>query len=777
MSVIIRDKKEELINKEPPITFPYTLDTFQTNAINAIEQGENVLVTAHTSAGKSTVAEYAIALAIHNGKKVVYTSPIKTLSNQKYYDFKNRYDSVGILTGDIKENPDADCIVMTTEILRNMLFRGNDFVNEIAYVIFDEIHYINDTSRGHVWEETITMLPSNIGLVMLSATISNSRNFAQWIAKIKNKNVSLVGTEYRPVPLSHYIYYDDDIHKIKDGGVSVINRETYIKIYKNYKKLVTRSKKPYNFVSKLPRLVKYLDKNNLFPCIFFSFSRINCERYASNISDGLLDHEQISRVRKIFNKYINGIFKSYKQLEQTDRLFRLLCKGVGFHHSGLVTPLKEIQEILFSEGLIKVLFATETFAVGVNMPTRTVVFTELDKHDGSSQRRLLSTSEYLQMAGRAGRRGKDKVGTVIYLPMKVPLDVQNITSIFTGKSTHVTSRLKLNTMFLMKIIKSQTFDCENFMNSSLLGIEDIDNKSVMQNDYDQKLVQLKGLESTLTEEDYVNEYFTLQSKLQYMKGNQAKKVNKKLTKILSIDPSRKSNIEQHRKYYELQKNIKDIEAVLHQNVMYLELDLARLFLQEMNFLTNKSTSLLELDRTHLTEKGLMGSEINECNELLLTEILHNNLLDTLSVEEICGVLAIFIQDRVDEPVRINDIKISKEISRVLEEIFIIDDDLYYMALDINKSNRNFVLSYDSGINLNFVMPAYLWARGENVKTIYQYTNVYEGNFVRNIIKVLNICNEIIHVSELVGNTKIMEKLQNMETLLLRDIVSFDSIYI
>ena len=171
MSFNIKIQNTNLINDNPPITFPYELDTFQKNAINSIEEGNNVLVTAHTSAGKSTVAEYGIAKAIELNKKVIYTSPIKTLSNQKYCDFCKLYDSVGILTGDIKQNPDASILVMTTEILRNMLFRSNELINELYCVIFDEVHYINDIDRGHVWEETILMLPKNILLIMLSATI------------------------------------------------------------------------------------------------------------------------------------------------------------------------------------------------------------------------------------------------------------------------------------------------------------------------------------------------------------------------------------------------------------------------------------------------------------------------------------------------------------------------------------------------------------------------------------------------------------------------------
>lgn len=797
MSVkIIRDDCD-LINKDPPITFPYELDTFQKNAINGIEEGENVLVTAHTSAGKSTVAEYAIALAMSKGQKVIYTSPIKTLSNQKYYDFKQRYDSVGILTGDIKENPEADCLVMTTEILRNMLFMGNVMIQEIAYVIFDEIHYINDKDRGHVWEETITMLPNNIGIIMLSATISNSEYFAQWIASIKKKDTRLVGTDYRPVPLTHYIYWDNDIYEIMDTKGKV-NKKMYLDIYQNYKKAISNKKKKNSHSNKLNNMIKFLDTKKLFPCIVFSFSRINCEKYAMSIVNGLLDHEQVSQVKRIFNKYINGIFKSYKHLSQTVELFQLLQKGIGFHHSGLVPPLKEIQEILFSEGLIKVLFATETFAVGVNMPTRTVVFTELEKFDGETGRRLLNTSEYLQMAGRAGRRGKDKVGTVIYFPVstksELPIEMIHFNTIGTGKSTQIQSKLKLNPMFLLKLIKSETFNVNKFIGNSLLNIDENEYKKKVKEDRDnisRKILKSEqNILSLETKYGYKNsnmlyeEYEKLNKEILYARANVQKKLKKKINTLLA-KPENKEIINVHEKHIKLIKERQSIDDILSSNELYFELDLSRQLLQNIGYISKESNSLVDLDRTHLTKKGLIASEINECNELLLTEMLCNGILNNLTTEEIISVLAIFI-----EPSQKNfDDKNMNAIPRNLEEILYCIDDIgienildpicdlenEYLNKKINISIRHFY--YRS--NWDFVQEAYLWANQHDLGYIYQTTktDIYEGNFVRNIIKILNICNEITKISEYLDDKTVMEKLQNVESLLLRGIVSFESIYI
>ena len=264
MKLRIKTEEASLINENPPIKFPYKLDIFQKNAINSIEENNNVLVTAHTSAGKSTVAEYSIAKALSLNMKVIYTSPIKTLSNQKYCDFCKMYDSVGILTGDIKQNPDADILVMTTEILRNMLFKSNKLIDELFCVIFDEVHYINDLDRGHVWEETILMLPSKIILVMLSATIENPENFANWLL-LKNKDVDLVGTKFRPVPLSHNIYFDNKIINIM-GNDKNFKSNIYANLQPDLVKYYKKHISPHSLINEL---VVKLQENEYLPCIFF----------------------------------------------------------------------------------------------------------------------------------------------------------------------------------------------------------------------------------------------------------------------------------------------------------------------------------------------------------------------------------------------------------------------------------------------------------------------------------------------------------------------------
>lgn len=771
MSVNIKDTDCEMVNKDPPIVFPYELDTFQKNAINSIEEGNHVLVTAHTSAGKSTVAEYAVAKALAKGKKAVYTSPIKTLSNQKYNDLQQNYDSVGILTGDIKQNPEADCVVMTTEILRNMLFRGNDFVSEIKYIIFDEIHYINDRDRGHVWEETIVMIPKGITIIMLSATIQNSLDFAKWIAKIKDHDVDLISTPHRPVPLRHYIFNKNEKHLILSEK-NVFQTETYQEIYSDYmKKFKDRRSYKHDF----NEFIKYLKLKDLFPCIFFCFSRKKCEEYATSINNKLTNHEEESEINKIINKYMTGIFKDYDKLSQTVKLRKTLANGYGFHHSGLVHPLKEIQEILFSKGLIKILFATETFAVGVNMPTRTVVFTDLNKYDGHVRgMRTLNTSEYIQMAGRSGRRGKDKHGTVIYYPLRDVLQRHEICRMMTGSTATIKSKLKLNTQFLLKILQSSEQQIDNFVNKSLLGIEDSNIVKNLEVKYSDCLERQKSMEvfvNSFSNKEQIDKYFELLNSFGSSRGNKRKKIEREINNMKN-DSKLVKDIKVQEKYNELMEQIDKLSRQISNNTLHLELDVSKKYLMDVEFLRKSDKILTELDKSDLTKKGIIGSEINECNEILLTEIIESNILNDLSVEEICGVLGIFIETKEDNIHNVKDLPMSNEVKDVLFSISDINIYLDKIAIKYN-------IDYDPYITLNFVMPIYQWASGMSLRDIYLKNSLemYEGNFVKNVTKILNICNEIVHVCEMTGNVPLVEKLQNIESLLLKDVVSFDSIYV
>uniref|UniRef100_A0A5F9CQ06 Exosome RNA helicase MTR4 n=1 Tax=Oryctolagus cuniculus TaxID=9986 RepID=A0A5F9CQ06_RABIT len=403
--------------------YPFILDAFQREAIQCVDNNQSVLVSAHTSAGKTVCAEYAIALALREKQRVIFTSPIKALSNQKYREMYEEFQDVGLMTGDVTINPTASCLVMTTEILRSMLYRGSEVMREVAWVIFDEIHYMRDSERGVVWEETIILLPDNVHYVFLSATIPNARQFAEWICHLHKQPCHVIYTDYRPTPLQHYIFPagGDGLHLVVDenGDFREDNFNTAMQVLRDAGDLAKGDQKGRKGGTKGPsnvfKIVKMIMERNFQPVIIFSFSKKDCEAYALQMTklDFNTDEEK-KMVEEVFSNAIDCLSDEDKKLPQVEHVLPLLKRGIGIHHGGLLPILKETIEILFSEGLIKALFATETFAMGINMPARTVLFTNARKFDGKDFR-WISSGEYIQMSGRAGRRGMDDRGIVILM--------------------------------------------------------------------------------------------------------------------------------------------------------------------------------------------------------------------------------------------------------------------------------------------------------------------------------------------------------------------------
>ncbi|XP_076140739.1 exosome RNA helicase MTR4 [Alosa pseudoharengus] len=409
--------------------YPFILDPFQREAILCIDNNQSVLVSAHTSAGKTVCAEYAIALALREKQRVIFTSPIKALSNQKYREMYEEFQDVGLMTGDVTINPTASCLVMTTEILRSMLYRGSEVMREVAWVVFDEIHYMRDSERGVVWEETIILLPDNVHYVFLSATIPNARQFAEWICHLHKQPCHVVYTDYRPTPLQHYIFPagGDGLHLVVDenGEFREDNFNTAMQVLRDAgdsggssgggkwdpKGRRGGTKGPSNVF----KIVKMIMERNFQPVIIFSFSKKECEAYALQVSKLEFNTDEEKKlVEEVFNNAIDCLSDEDKKLPQVEHVLPLLKRGIGIHHGGLLPILKETIEILFSEGLLKALFATETFAMGINMPARTVLFTSARKFDGKDFR-WITSGEYIQMSGRAGRRGMDERGIVIFM--------------------------------------------------------------------------------------------------------------------------------------------------------------------------------------------------------------------------------------------------------------------------------------------------------------------------------------------------------------------------
>ena len=458
---------------KPAHTFPFELDEFQKHAVNCLEQHQSVLVSAHTSAGKTVVAQYAIAMALRDKQRVIYTSPIKALSNQKYRELEHDFKDVGLMTGDVTRNPDASCIVMTTEILRNMLFKGSEITREMAWVIFDEVHYMRDKERGVVWEETIILLSNKINYVFLSATIPNAREFAMWIAKIKSQPCNVVYTDYRPVPLQHYI------HPTGGTGIYLVvnakgefkenNFQKALDVIKNENKIDKKKdmKQDNKLDTKkhLKRIVTLIKNENLCPAIVFSFSKKDCEDNAISLSKmDFTSKEEKDLIELIYTNAIQTLSEEDMNLPAIQSMLTILKKGFGIHHGGMLPIVKECVELLFQEGLIKILFSTETFSMGINMPAKTVVFTSVEKWDGE-QHRWLAGSEYIQMSGRAGRRGIDDKGITIMMLNK-NLDIESCKGMLKGQAAPLESSFHLNYNQLLNLMRLEGMESEYIVKRS-----------------------------------------------------------------------------------------------------------------------------------------------------------------------------------------------------------------------------------------------------------------------------------------------------------------------
>ncbi|RVE67202.1 hypothetical protein OJAV_G00114450 [Oryzias javanicus] len=457
----------------PAFKWPFELDVFQKQAILRLEAHDSVFVAAHTSAGKTVVAEYAIALSQKHMTRTIYTSPIKALSNQKFRDFKTTFKDVGLLTGDVQLSPESSCLIMTTEILRSMLYNGSEVIRDLEWVIFDEVHYINDAERGVVWEEVLIMLPDHVSIILLSATVPNAVEFSEWIGRIKKRHIYVISTTKRPVPLEHHLYTGNstktqkEMFLLVDAAGNFLTKGYYAAVdakkertskhaqtfgAKNTSQNTTASQDRSVWLA----LLHFLSQRQQTPVVAFTFSRARCDDNARSVeSMDLTTSIEKAEIHSFFQKSLSRLRGGDRQLPQILLMRDLLKRGVAVHHSGILPILKEVIEMLFSRGLVKVLFATETFAMGVNMPARTVVFDSIRKHDGTGFRNLLP-GEYIQMAGRAGRRGLDATGTVIILCKAGVHEMSDLHAMMMGKPTLLQSQFRLTYTMILNLLRERS---------------------------------------------------------------------------------------------------------------------------------------------------------------------------------------------------------------------------------------------------------------------------------------------------------------------------------
>ena len=433
------------------------LDKFQIDSISDIKKLNNVLVVAPTGSGKTLIAEKSVEYYLQNNKRIFYTTPIKALSNQKYNDFKKQNIDVGLLTGDRSINQDANLIIATTEILRNMIFSNDTRLAETGLIILDEVHYLGDKERGTTWEEIFIHAPINIKFLCLSATIKNRNEFLEWIVSLRGPT-SLIISENRPVPLEISLVATNKVTK----------KFSIIKSTKNKKNnpIFRFSKQINNFSNPQGnQIIKYLDDMNLLPSILFYFSREKVESKARQLANSSSVTDYKIQIKKKFDSVFSDLENEEYTLLNLDEHLWMWSRGVGFHHAGLAPIVKEFVEYLFLNKYISYLYATETLALGINMPAKSIILERLYKYDGVKTR-LITQSEFLQLTGRAGRRGIDEKG---YAFLSFDKNINNdwYTNLFSLESSNLNSAYSVNYFSIVNLVKNHGLeDAVKLLNKS-----------------------------------------------------------------------------------------------------------------------------------------------------------------------------------------------------------------------------------------------------------------------------------------------------------------------
>uniref|UniRef100_A0A6C0D9D5 Helicase n=1 Tax=viral metagenome TaxID=1070528 RepID=A0A6C0D9D5_9ZZZZ len=809
--------------------YPYPLSSFQKYAIEAILEGQHVLVTAHTGSGKTLPAEFAIQHFAKMGKKVIYTSPIKALSNQKYYEFSQKYPTIsfGLFTGDIKTNPDADVLIMTTEILMNYLFtsldvseqnkKSNlqfqiDIQNDLACVIFDEVHYINDVERGQVWEKTILMLPQQIQMIMLSATIDNPVGFAEWCERGSNeKIVYLASTNHRVVPLSHYGFLttteaifkqvkDKELQQeIRDMTNKLIPLQTekgsfqdtgyrnIVKMTKLFESKEIRMKRQHV----LNQLALFLRDREMLPAIVFVFSRKNVELCAKEITVPLLeDDSKVSYIvrrecEQIIRKLPN--FQEYLNLPEYNSLVTLLERGIGIHHSGMIPILREIVELMISKKYIKMLFATESFAIGLDCPIRTAVFTSLTKFDGNGERYLMS-HEYTQMAGRAGRRGIDTVGYVVHCNNLFPVpSINEYKSILGGIPQKLVSKYRISYSLILNLLKNgQTKDFHLFSNKSMIYNELLKTQNGINseiNDLTEKInKKIEYVNNARTPRAICEHYIYLESTIKTSVNKKRKDAEKQLENIKMDYRYISDDLKSLRELIDMENKLYKNTEFLEYNKKYIESETAKIckIMIENGFIEKCEGNN---DEYSLTLIGNIASNIAEIHPLVISkQMIEWDYFKEFSPIQLIGLFSCFTDIKIPFDMKLSvsnteDLFLKNKIENITRYYH------YYNELEIDNE-VNTGIRYDDALNYDIVDFSMKWCecqREEDCK-IFIHTDVADkeisiGDFTKAMLKIVTIAKELMNVCEIIGEVELLHKLNQIDGLVLKYVTTSQSLYV
>ena len=810
-------------------TYEYPLHDFQKWAIKGIVDGNHVLVCAPTGSGKTLPGEFALNYFHTKGKRTIYTSPIKALSNEKFYNFTRKYPhlSVGLITGDIKTNPEADVLIMTTEILLNKLYQVKsstpapsssisfemDIEHELGCVVFDEIHFINDESRGHVWEQSIMMLPPQVQMIGLSATLDDPAKFAYWLenrgssTKFSDKEVFLTQKQVRAVPLIHYSFITatNGVNKhIKDKTLqneirSAIDKPFVIqdangvfndaqyqstnKVLKLFEKHDIRVKRQHV----LNKVTEYLVEKEMLPALCYVFSRKQLEKCAEELTTNLLEFDSkvaytVDReCEQIIRKLPN--FEEYLHLPEYVNTVKLLRKGVGIHHAGLMPILREMTELLFARGFIKILFCTETMSVGINLPVKTTIFTDVNKFNGEINRMLYS-HEYTQAAGRAGRLGLDTVGHVIHLN-NLFRNVESVgyKTMMNGKPQTLSSKFKISYNLLLNLLDIGDNNLVNFASRSMVT-GDLDNQ--MKEIYykittaNTELDNMKSNSTHLrTPCEIIEQYIELEKNIKFAVNKKRKEMDRQIQNI------RDSNkfIDQDKFSYQkisvkendvasLQNQLDSVNSYIKSGV-YTVLQL----LKDEEFVdgdfSDESTLKLSL-------KGKIASQLREVHCLVFAKILEDKQIDHLSSKQLISLFSIFTNisvqdDYKDYSPRTDDNELQNIVKTVTK---------MYEDYSIKETSLKINTGFDYNIHYDLLNYVDKWCDCQDVEScklvlqeMDEEKQIFLGEFIKALLKINNISGEMEKIAEMTGNIAFLSKLKEIQNMTLKYVVTNQSLYV
>jgi len=730
----------------------YELDRFQEEAIQSIERGHSVIVAAPTGAGKTLIAEYALEKHLKSGRQIVYTAPIKALSNQKYRDFSGDYeDQIGIITGDVVINDSAPVLIMTTEILRNIIFDDIERLNGVDYVIFDEIHYIDDIERGTVWEECLIFAPQHINFICLSATIPNLREFTSWMQSVRRNKIDMVIETHRPVPLEHKLYF----HGYGLGGLDELRNlqrnpnPSFGKSNRRPRKMqdieteiaVQVADKTTEGITELDGvdIIEHIQNKDQLPCLYFSFSRKSCEENAlQNLNRNFLTPDE----RDVMLFEYDKLCERYAVKSEVNalQLRKLIEHGVAYHHAGMLPTLKEVVERLFMFGLIKLLFTTETFALGINMPACSVVFGNIAKYDGI-QFRYLKAREYHQMAGRAGRRGIDEKGYV-YAHIDVEYDgYSEVKQVVSGEIEKIESQFNLSYSSILNLYEKYGERIYDVCEKSLGNYQSVKILRGISRSLEKAQTQQEEIEDLVCIHDgnlnRIHEYRELEKKLkeeedtlkaQRRSGRNNKRNRKKENKI----DRRASKIHNMMKSTKCDRcrNLKKCLQVIRKKEDYgsrvAELSQRKEFIEEYqkNQIKNRLDLLAEIgykDHKGLLPRGVIASQIYGY-ELQVTELFFDGFFHRLESDWINVLItAIVFESKRDCWYRMIDKDIiSPTISEPIRKVKRLIEIENEFGIQPNLKELDTKLSH----------AVYEWSRGCSFEELIEYTDTPPGDLVR-----------------------------------------------